>query len=68
MSGVAVIHCTIAVDGAVTDCSVVSENPRGRGLGEAALKVPRFLKIRPKLVDGQPIESTFSLPIRFGPQ
>jgi hypothetical protein len=59
-AGVASIRCTLADAGALTGCTVVNEAPLGMGLGEAALKMSREVK----LPGGQPGQ-VVTIPLRF---
>lgn len=64
--GSATIQCTVTAKGTVTACSVVSEEPADFGFGEAALKLSRLFKMKPKTEDGAPVEGgTVRIPLRF---
>ena len=56
VTGNAVLHCMVASGGALTGCSVVSENPDGFGFGNAALKTAASLRVDPVTEVGDPIE------------
>ncbi len=65
-SGSATINCTVAANGTISSCSVVSETPDNYGFGAAALKLSRFFKMKPQMVDGQAIAGgTVVVPIQF---
>ena len=64
--GVATISCTVTAKGTLAGCSVSGEDPSGFGFGEAALKISRFFRMKPKQIDGQSVEGgTFTTRIRF---
>lgn len=65
-SGEARIRCRVAASGLLTDCAVVAETPAGQGFGAAALALaPRF-QMRPRTVDGRPVDGdSVIVPIRW---
>ena len=66
ITGAATISCTVAANGSVNSCRVVSETPVPGGFGQAALKLSRYFKMSPQTIDGKPVEGgQVSIPIRF---
>lgn len=66
VSGGATLMCDVAASGAVGNCSVIDESPKGRGFGAAALAGSRFFKMNPKTIDGKPFEGAkVRIPIIF---
>jgi protein TonB len=64
--GVVTITCTVTSKGTLTGCSASDEDPPNFGFADAALKISRFFRMKPKTLDGQPVEGgTFSTRIRF---
>jgi hypothetical protein len=63
--GTATIRCTLNVDETLGGCSVVHESQPGIGLGDAALRISRVWKLRPKVVDGKPAPSLFQRTLVF---
>ena len=58
--GRAVVSCEVSVQGALHDCQVVAEEPKGSGFGDAALALtPQFL-MRPSTRNGVPTPSSTS--------
>lgn len=67
LGGRAVISCRVTLQGALANCSVLSEDPAGAGFGLAAIALsPQFL-LKPGIRDGKPVESTATIPIVFQP-
>ena len=68
LGGVARLQCEISERGNVEKCHVLSENPAGFGVGEAAIALTSYMLARPELIDGQPVGGvTFLIPVRFVP-
>jgi TonB family protein len=63
--GQATINCLVSQQGALFECVTVSEKPAGEHFGDAALALtPQFL-MKPALLNGQPVVTTVSIPIKF---
>jgi TonB family protein len=66
IEGYARVSCTVAASGALTDCKVDFEAPKDLGFGQAALAMSSEFRMRPQLVNGQPVAGgTVTVPIRF---
>ena len=64
--GIAVIRCAVTSTGSADHCVVVSEDPPGLGFGEAALRMSCLFKIKPKKVNGVPVDGAeVTIPLRF---
>lgn len=64
-AGSAVLECQVTAEGAVVDCTVVSETPAGLGFGVAAVGLTSEFQMRPAMKDGRPVGSTVRFPINF---
>ncbi|HSV02838.1 MAG TPA: TonB family protein [Phenylobacterium sp.] len=68
VGGVASLDCRVRADGRLADCRVVSEAPRGQGLGKAALRMAGRIRMNPVSRGGRPTAGArVTIPIRFGP-
>lgn len=65
VSGKVKVRCTIAVDGELTNCAAVEEDPPGMGFGPAALQLLATARFNPKTIDGKPVESEKVIPLGF---
>jgi TonB family protein len=68
VEGRATIACSVEIDGALSRCEIVSENPAGYGFGEAALKISGAFRMKPQTLDGIPVAGgEVNIPIVFKP-
>jgi TonB family protein len=65
LDGRALLKCLVTVQGALTNCSVVSENPPGKGFGGAALTLTSRFEMRPATKNGRPVESWVQFPVNM---
>ena len=58
LNGSVTLECRAAASGALTDCAVMAEEPKGENFADAALMMARraWLTVAPRLVDGQPVD------------
>ncbi len=65
-SGTVVLQCLVTAKGGVSGCAVVSEDPADFGFGEAALKLSRLFRMKPRTEDGQAVDGAIvRIPIAF---
>ncbi|MBI1199732.1 MAG: TonB family protein [Phenylobacterium sp.] len=68
MAGRAVIRCVVQPRGVVGECKVLSEEPEGAGLGQAALALAPTFGLTTWTAEGLPVVGGFvSIPLRFQP-
>ncbi len=66
ISGRAEVNCAVTVQGDVDACTVANEFPLGQGFGQAALALTPYFKMKPQMVDGQPVGGArVNIPIHF---
>ena len=67
VSGRATIGCRVTAEGLLTACTVKREAPRGQGFGQAAIALSSIFRMKPKTVDGTPVDGgAITIPIVFG--
>ena len=68
LGGIVFVQCAVAVAGDLTNCTVESDVPTGLGFGDAALKMTQKFRMKPEMVDGQPVSgATVLVPITLAP-
>lgn len=66
VSGRATISCTVNARGGLDGCNIISEDPSDMGFGDAAMRMSKLFRMRPKTTDGQPVDGgTVRIPLRF---
>ena len=66
INGFAAVQCGVTREGKTRGCSIVQESPKGLGFGAAALELSALFKLKPKSVDGIPVDDgEVRIPIRF---
>ena len=65
LGGKAVIGCVVTVQGALRNCTILSEQPAGGGFGNAGLALTPQFVMRPALKAGVPVEGAVRIPLTF---
>jgi TonB family protein len=69
VDGHVVLNCLVDAHGLAESCTVASEKPAGKRLGEAALELRPTFKIKPATdADGKPVSAIMRIGVRFTPQ
>ena len=57
---------TVTAKGTLVNCDVVSESPENYGFGDAAIRLSKIFRMRPKTSDGAAVEGgTVRIPLAF---
>ncbi|MGQ3112254.1 MAG: TonB family protein [Brevundimonas sp.] len=64
-SGSVQLECRVLVNGLIGNCTVVHETPPGVGFADAAIAAARASRLRPREVDGVPVEGSIRFTTRF---
>jgi hypothetical protein len=66
--GSAVMNCLEGRLGTLYDCVAVYQDPPGKGFGAMLLRFQSFLRLKPAMVAGKPVETGMNIAITFHPQ
>lgn len=64
-TGTVSLTCQADARGRMKACWIDDETPQGLGFGEEAVKAAMKARVRPRLVDGQPLESEVVFTVRY---
>ena len=66
VDGMVVVSCLVTAKGATDDCRAVYESPAGLGFADAALGMAKTFKMKPKTIDGRPVDGgSVRFPLHF---
>lgn len=65
LDGEVMLRCVVTVEGLLSRCEVKSETPPGLGYGAAALQLTPQFQMKPKKVNGAPVEGIVLVPVNF---
>jgi TonB family protein len=63
--GEATMNCFEAKTGTLHDCMAVYQDPVGKGFGAMVLRFASFLRLKPAMLDGKPIETGINIGMNF---
>ena len=63
--GRVVLRCKVTPERALDECTVASEAPAGHGLGDAALRMAKDVKIQSEVFKPEMVGRTIDIPMRF---
>ena len=63
--GRVVLRCKVTPERALDECAVASEAPAGHGLGEAALRMAKDVRIQSEVFKPEMVGRTIDIPMRF---
>jgi hypothetical protein len=66
--GAAVMNCLEGRLGTLYDCMAIYQDPPGKGFGAMLLRFQSFLRLKPAMVAGKPVETGVNIAITFHPQ
>jgi TonB family protein len=67
ISGRATVECEIITGGQLDHCRVVTEDPEGKGFGDAAIQLAFEHTVRPDANGYMPVGRRVDLPVQFTP-
>ncbi|MFI4966271.1 MAG: hypothetical protein ACHP9T_12985 [Caulobacterales bacterium] len=65
--GAAVMNCLEGRLGTLYDCMAVYQDPPGKGFGAMLLRFQGFLRLKPALIGGKPVETGVNIVMTFRP-
>ena len=69
LGGRVALNCLINWDGGLVDCAIASQDPAGKGFGEAGLVLAAKFRMQTSFTDGSSAVGTrLTIPIRFVPE
>lgn len=63
--GAVAMNCGVTVEGWLSDCRILSETPPGHGFADATLRSAQSVRMRPRIVNGEPVEARVEYTTRY---